>query len=936
MGGDHSPAWFAACPGEGEVIVVNRSQSAFGAGWWLAGLERLSLDSMLWVGGDGNARVYRPAGIANVWAALVVNRPDTLKQVGSEYVRLLPGNAEVWFDAQGRHVRTVSRLKHDTTWFYYGSVLDSLKVPPASEGLKYAFSYTGGILTSVAAPGPGATRRMTTLTVGGSQVTAINDPDTSTVSFTYDAAYTNRIKSRTDRVGTVVSYFFDAAGKVARDTLDPGSSQPVIVRQVRPLESVGFVGSPAPDTAAAYALIVGPRTDVGDSTRLWLDRFGAPRHVRNALGQETFLARQDPVYPALVTRVQSPNGRVVRAVYDARGHVSTSTDSGAVGVTGQAAVTRYSWDPTWDALTLLVPPEQDSTVIGIDATTGHRLWQQDASGSGSRVTFTYYANGLLNTILEPGASAVTTLNYDVRGNLRQTISPLGFRDSVYRDNAGRDTLTRVPIDTAQTLFQWKQTGYDLADRVTRTQNTAPAVNYALTALGLGRDTTGIGADTVIAVNSYDKEGHLTLVTTTGSRVGAADELHEYDRAGRLLRKRLGSGPTSFTYDPSGNAVTQTYRGGFTVTASYDALNRVVRRVVPRRVYARTDCQGHAPGSAIGGGTGTCLARFPFYPNLVGDSLEIPADTSLFAYDVAGNQVQADNRSAQVRRSYYPTGWLQTDTLSLRNYVGTTFGGHVSWQRYGYDKDGRRMWMKASLRGDSLAYAYSPANGALVKVAEGWRDSLTYTVAGRLDSLKAFPTATATSPGIKEGRRYDADGRLVRRERRTGLDAQLQFDSLLYDAQGRVVQARTQSAAVDQGTLRTTTAYAGLGAVLASEVVDVQGRWQVEEYRTDGLGSVWYNHWRSAADSFKTPQRSTFDVHGLLIARVEDQRPSCNPGYRDTLYQAGRRRRRGRKRDPRRRGASVQRGRRGPADGDQLLLRGGPEARGRAGLRPARG
>jgi RHS repeat-associated protein len=879
----------AASPvASGEVIVVNRSQSAFGAGWWLAGLERLSLDSMLWVGGDGNARVYRPTGIANVWAALVVNRPDTLKQVGSEYVRLLPGNAEVWFDAQGRHVRTVSRLKHDTTWFYYGSFLDSLKVPPASEGLKYVFTYTGGVLTAVTAPGPGATSRATTLTVSGGQVTAINDPDTSTVSFTYDAAYTNRIKSRTDRVGTVVSYFFDAAGKVARDTLDPGSSQPVIVRQVRPLESVGFVGSPAPDTAAAYALVVGPRTDVGDSTRLWLDRFGAPRHVRNALGQETFLARQDPVYPALVTRVQSPNGRVVRAVYDARGHVSMSTDSGAVGVTGQAAVTRSTWDPTWDALTLLVPPEQDSTVIGIDATTGHRLWQQNASGSGSRVTFAYYANGLLNTILEPAASAVTTLNYDVRGNLRQTISPLGFRDSVYRDNAGRDTLTRVPIDSLQTMFQWKRTAYDLADRVTQSQNTAPAVEYRgrLTVPGLGRDTTTIGPDTLIVTNGYDKEGHLTVVTSYGSR-GPVDELYTYDRAGRLLSKRLGSGPTSFTYDASGNVVTQTYRGPFIVTATYDALNRLVRRVVPRRVYARTDCQWHAPGPAIGGGTGSCLARFPLYPNVVGDSLEIPADTSVFAYDVAGNQVQADNRSAQVRRSYYPNGLLQTDTLSLRNYVGTTFGGHVYWEGYGYDKDGRRTWMKASLRGDSLAYAYSPANGALVKVAEGWRDSLTYTAAGRLDSLKVFPTATATSPGIKEGRRYDADGRLVRRERRTGLDAQLQLDSLLYDAQGRVAQARTQSAAVDQGTLRTTTAYAGLGAVLASEVVDGTGRWQVEEFRTDGLGNVSYNHWRSAADSSKTPQRSTFDAHGLLTARVGDLPPSCTaPPYQDTLYQRG--------------------------------------------------
>src|SRR5205823_168481 len=89
----------------GEYVLVNRSRSEFGAGWWLAGLERIRIDSMLWTCGDGSARVYRPTGITNVWSAPSLTRPDTLKKIGAEYVRLLPARAEVWFDAQGRHVR---------------------------------------------------------------------------------------------------------------------------------------------------------------------------------------------------------------------------------------------------------------------------------------------------------------------------------------------------------------------------------------------------------------------------------------------------------------------------------------------------------------------------------------------------------------------------------------------------------------------------------------------------------------------------------------------------------------------------------------------------------------------------------------------------------------------------------------------------------------
>lgn len=49
----------------GQLVVVNRRESPFGAGWWLAGLERLVMDPfgnpVLWVGGDGSTRRYTVA-----------------------------------------------------------------------------------------------------------------------------------------------------------------------------------------------------------------------------------------------------------------------------------------------------------------------------------------------------------------------------------------------------------------------------------------------------------------------------------------------------------------------------------------------------------------------------------------------------------------------------------------------------------------------------------------------------------------------------------------------------------------------------------------------------------------------------------------------------------------------------------------------------------
>src|SRR4029077_3348346 len=85
-----------------QVAVVSRKLSPFGAGWWLAGIERLYTDSMLWVGGDGSKRKYASAG-TNVWAAPNVDRPDTLKKdpVLNQYTRYSAHGTRVVFDAQG-------------------------------------------------------------------------------------------------------------------------------------------------------------------------------------------------------------------------------------------------------------------------------------------------------------------------------------------------------------------------------------------------------------------------------------------------------------------------------------------------------------------------------------------------------------------------------------------------------------------------------------------------------------------------------------------------------------------------------------------------------------------------------------------------------------------------------------------------------------------
>jgi hypothetical protein len=66
------------------TAVVNRSASRFGPGWWMAGVERLvrvsaAGDSILWIGGDGSARLYTvPDTTHRVYRAESVSAPDSL------------------------------------------------------------------------------------------------------------------------------------------------------------------------------------------------------------------------------------------------------------------------------------------------------------------------------------------------------------------------------------------------------------------------------------------------------------------------------------------------------------------------------------------------------------------------------------------------------------------------------------------------------------------------------------------------------------------------------------------------------------------------------------------------------------------------------------------------------------------------------------------
>ena len=378
------------------IPVVDRSQSPFGAGWWLAGLERLYFPTdgtLTWVGGDGSLRTYtKDPAHPTVYRAPSLTRLDSLvKDAGGQFIRYLPNKLHVRFNTAGQHIATITRLGDSTVFVYNGSgQLSSITVAPVSAAKTYTFTYdASGRLSSVAAPlggSNGTTPRVTTLAPVGTtrQVGSVTLADGSVIRLTYDPSHVGRLLTSMDPRGTTTTFAYDSAGKLATATIGMKGVVADLTTKITASVSQGMHGTTAVDTAVVATRIDGPRTDVGDTTVIRVTPFGAPRRITDALGHITRLDHSSTTFPALVTHEHRLDAAASLATYDSMGRPVAETDSttyvdDALG-TRTYATTTYKWDAIWDEVTVIAPPLHDSTVMTYDPATGNRLTQRDVLG----------------------------------------------------------------------------------------------------------------------------------------------------------------------------------------------------------------------------------------------------------------------------------------------------------------------------------------------------------------------------------------------------------------------------------------------------------------------------------------------------------------------------------------------------------------------------
>jgi RHS repeat-associated protein len=779
------------------LIIVNRSDSEFGQGWSLAGIERLVLDQpggtgedILWVGGDGSAKHYRKSG--SVWIGAAGAHRDTISLSGSTYTRTLKHGVKVQYWSQGLHIRTINRAQDTTKIKWGGGVIDTIQVPTAGATTRrnYALHYSGSPtkLDSIADP----TGRVLAATVNGSgRLTGLTDPDDEGVSFTYETS--GKLASRTNRRGVTTEYTYGNDWRLTEVEvpLNVAADSTAITRFTNWDESwlaLGLEADPTDRLTSVATRINGPRPSVADSAIFWIDRWGAPTQIRDPFFKNTYITRGgggNP--PALPTRIQYPDGRVVKFEWNNRANLEVQNDS-TVG-----AVTEWTYNFTGvkaDSPDSLVAPDDEVT------------------------RFTYTTQGLADRVTAPNGH-VTDFDYG-SGNLKGLVTKV-TEESVPALVGASWSDTSEDLETTFTYDNWGNVGTQttpLGNPITYRRDNWNRVIRVVDAVG---DSTGRSYDAlnrVTLARVYTSSG--TLTTTYDWGIDFLEEVidprgvtraFEHDDAGRLVREIDEQDEADeFGYDEAGNRI-------WAFTRLLQAQND--------SIYFEYDKAGQLTKT-----------KWPNFTNdQVGTEFDYttPADSIVRTYDEMGRLTSARNFASpdyRIARVYRDDGLILSDVRT--NGAGTA---DHSTNVYEYTAGGKRKKhiVGGSTGGfrnaDTIWHHYT--DGLLSRTVVHWGYGADTITAVKKDSVQ-----------------FEWDG-LGRRSRllfaaRSGNDAPIDA-RFSYDGDGRLRRVctthNTQSIASDVFTIREVYAYSDDGTLASRER---------DEDATDGVcdwnaGNFQYSH-----------------------------------------------------------------------------------------------
>jgi RHS repeat-associated protein len=522
------------------LLVVDKSTGPLGAGVDVAGLQRLyqqtGSTSLMVSEGDGTVAFYSPGRVPNGSTA-------SLTTSGSGWRRTYLDGTYVEFGSSGLMTRAADRFGNAQTYWYTGSQLDSIGDP---WGWKFRLSYAGGKLATVTDP---AGRTTQYVIDASNRLTKITDPD---LKFT-GLAYTSNglLRQVTGRDGLTTDYTYDALNKLEgtqlkQVTLYNGVSVRPTVQRAAPERLVwqsALTGVSAATAKlavrydTAFASVTNP---LGGTTKLLLDRFGAPTKGINLLGQTTTVARDSMSRP---TETVEPSGHRVQITYS--GFLVSSVHDMTTG----RQVT-YTYNGNNDVVTL--------------GTGGFGTWR-----------FTYHngsrgPNGALDSVVA-GSFVLEEHFPDSRGRDTLVVHGDPTHQEHYYYSSGWGTLDMV-IDPKGNVTRWHQDGAGRADSMYAPDGGVWGTGYtALNQVATSKNSLG-----QTATFEYDALGMLKRIVDPKGQVNrfARNALGAvvavYDLADTLRGDTFG-------YDEGGLLRKVTTRRGDVINMTYDPLGRILTK-----------------------------------------------------------------------------------------------------------------------------------------------------------------------------------------------------------------------------------------------------------------------------------------------------------------------------------------------------------------------
>lgn len=461
------------------------------------------------------------------------------------------GNAYVWrYDPDGRLLSEINPLGDSTNFGY--DPLGRLIEEKGPEGVIYKYRYNKRGLRIATIDPLGNTRRYRYN--NRNQKVAETDPLGNTTRFEYNGV--GQIVRRIDPLGNIASFVYNAAGLMVQHTNEAGE-----VLQFGYDEEGNRISATDPlgnITLFEYDRLGRKIKEIdalGNSSQFYYDQNDHLISMKDPLGRRTFYE-----YDSLdrLTKIIDPKGDSVQMKYDLNDNLISrilpNGDSSSI---------------IYNELNL---PITEKDILGLPIKKYYdeleRLVRVEDRG-GNRFKLTYDKASRVIEIRD-SLGLLESNVYNSRGNIVEQTTPWGQVNTFEYDALGREVKLIDPTGGEQKLV------YDALGRLIKEINSS-GNSFQFTYDPVGRileEENELGHK-----NTYRYDGNGNIIGVTDP-LGRTTHFI-YDAANRKISEILpDNSQANFTYDAAGQLISTTNRNGQTVQFFYDLKGRVTKKKYP--------------------------------------------------------------------------------------------------------------------------------------------------------------------------------------------------------------------------------------------------------------------------------------------------------------------------------------------------------------------